>query len=149
MKKCIRLMALAFGPPALFMPTLATAQDVTVNVVSPATVFAKGAAVDASVHVACTSPPFASGAQANSANITLSLTERVGSGVTTGGSSPFGTNLITCDGSLQTFEVILTPFNGRRYAQGTAVAQVIALVVNPLCCAAESAQQIATIQLVK
>jgi hypothetical protein len=86
MKKCIRLMALAFGPPALFMPTLATAQDVTVNVVSPATGFAKGAAVDASVHVACTSPPFASGAQ-DSANITLSLTERVGSGVTTGGSS--------------------------------------------------------------
>jgi hypothetical protein len=43
MNKHIHFPALAFGAGLLLMPTLATAQNATVKVLSPATVVAKGA----------------------------------------------------------------------------------------------------------
>lgn len=147
MNSIFHLIALAFGMSVLLMPTLATAQAVaTVNVVSPATVIAKGAAVDVSVQVSCNG--FNSAFGSTGAGINVQLSERVGNGISSGNGGSFNPadNPITCDGSPQTFQVVVTSFNAR-FAKGTAVAQAFVSVQNT----GEfvNAQQTKQIQLVK
>jgi hypothetical protein len=61
MNKHIRLNpGAAFGMAMLSRPTLATAQSIpiTFDVLSPATVVAKGAGVDVTIQISCSSPRF-------------------------------------------------------------------------------------------
>jgi hypothetical protein len=124
-KNIIHPMALA---AVLLMPTLAAAQTATVNALS-GDIVAKGVGVDVSVQISCTgiSTPYA--------NPTItSLTERVGKSLTNGGGQNFF-EPITCDGSLQTFHVLVPVmvnvplgFTGIRFSPGSAVAVVNAQV---------------------
>jgi hypothetical protein len=105
----------------LLMPTLAAAQSVAVNALS-GDIVAKGVGVDVSVQVSCTgiSTPYA--------NPTItSLTERFGKSLTNGGGQTFF-EPITCDGSLQTFHVVVPAmvnvplgFTGIRFSPGSAL----------------------------
>jgi hypothetical protein len=125
MIKHMCLISVSFG--LLSMPTLATAQNATINALS-GDVVARGQGVDVSLQVTCNglSSPIVTG-------ITTTLTERVGNKVTTGTGStcPFGCP-ITC-GSPQTFEFLATLPNpptspGNRWGPGPAIAQTTAIV---------------------
>lgn len=139
MSKHIHLVGVSFGMAVLLMPTLAAAQNVTLNVLSPASVLAKGAGVDVSVHVACTN--FSSPPTQASVGV-CPLTERVGNKIT--GGCGFIGGPITCDGSLQTFDVIVT--SGIKFAKGQAIAQASASVCDTLTC--QFANQTKVIELV-
>jgi hypothetical protein len=127
MNKHIRLIpALAFSMAMLSMPPLATAQNATINVLSPATVVAKGAGVDVSVQISC-SPPFLSSAQASAF---VCLNQRVGNKIAFGCNNT-STDPTTCNGSPQTFEAIVIPGNGSgRYGVGPAIAQASGTVLD-------------------
>jgi hypothetical protein len=116
MTKHIRLIpALALGM-AVSMPTLATAALVTINVVDPAPLIAKGAGALVSVQVTC-DPSFGS---PSSVNGLLLLTERVGNKVAPGSGSIGDT--ITCDGTPQTFQV-LTTATSQRFRSGLVLRE--------------------------
>ena len=68
---------------------------------SPATIFARGAGVDVSVQVAC-EPPFLPSAEAF---VEASLSEILGRKINNGVSAI--SDLITCDGGFHTFEVVV------------------------------------------
>ena len=117
-KNIIHPMALA---AVLLMPTLAAAQTATVNALS-GDIVAKGVGVDVSLQISCTgiSTPYA--------NPTVtSLTERVGKNLTNGGGQTFF-EPITCDGTFQTFHVVVPAmvnvplgFTGTRFSHGSAL----------------------------
>jgi len=146
--RAARTLASVFVLAVLLTPTLAAAQDVAVNLVSPGTVIAKGAGVDLTVQVACKSPPFLPGPEANGLNVFSGLTERVGDKATSGEGASVS-QPITCNGLPQTFETVVTPFNGGRFGPGTALAVVSVSVFTPGFVFAESAQQMQQIKLAK
>jgi hypothetical protein len=76
---------------------------------SPATLVAKGAAVDVPVEVTC---------NASFADLRVEVTERVGKDVADG----VGYAEVACTGSHQTLLVRVTPFGGKAFTKGTAVA---------------------------
>ncbi|HEX8095595.1 hypothetical protein [Jatrophihabitans sp.] len=81
-----------------------------IAVQSPATLVARGAAVDVTSDVACTS--------GHSVYLDTSLKERVGSRIVSGS----GYIHLTCTGSLQRVVVRVIPGSGTPFARGTAVA---------------------------
>jgi hypothetical protein len=143
MNKPIQFMALVFGMAVVSMPTLARAQNVGVAVIGPGTLVAKGAGVDVSTQLTCASPPFS---LSSSGAVSVSLTERVGSKVTTGSGGLTSLVPITCNNSPQPFEFIVTSNNGR-YDKGEAIAQASAQVCSEFIC--QFQQQTILIQLVK
>jgi hypothetical protein len=141
MTKHIRFIpALALGM-VVSMPTLATAAIVTLNVVDPATLIAKGAGGLVSVQVTC-DPSFGSGSQVFGS---VNLTERVGNKVANGsGGFPFGPDptAITCDGKPQTFQIVTTSMS-LRFRSGLALAQASLFVSSPILAgSAQVTQQI-------
>ena len=143
MNKPIQFMAIVFGMAVVSMPTLAMAQNVAVTVISPGTLVAKGAGVDVSAQVTCASSAFSSSA---TAQVSVSLTERVGGKATSGRAGGETFLPITCNDSPQPFELIVTSNNGR-YAKGEAIAQDSAAICGEFIC--QFQQQTILIQLVK
>jgi hypothetical protein len=138
----IRLIpALALGMAVLSIPTLATAAT-TINVVDQAPLLAKGAGALVSVEVTC-DPSFGSGSHL-SANV--SLIQRVGSGITNG--SGFINATINCDGTSQTFQIVVTA-SGKPFRKGSAIAQASESVSDPSFNQFEFAQVTEEIQLVR
>ena len=142
MNKHIRLIpALALGVAVLSIPTLATAAT-TINVVDQAPLVAKGAGVLVSVEVTC-DPSFGPGSHlfANA-----SLVQRAGNSTTNG----FGgiNNDINCDGTPQTFQILVTA-SGNIFRKGPAIAQASETVCDPSFSFCEFAQVTEEIQLVR
>jgi hypothetical protein len=116
---------LAFGMGLLSIPVSATAQSAAMNVLSPATVIAKGAGVDVSVEVFCELPDLSS----RQVNISVFLAQRIGNGITTGNGSNQSLDQIRCDGGRHRFEILVTGLT--RYKAGSAVAQGSASFFSP------------------
>jgi hypothetical protein len=143
MNKHIRLIpALALGVAVLSIPTLATAAT-TINVVDQAPLVARGAGALVSVEVTC-DPSFGSGSHLF-ANV--SLVQRVGNS-TTNGSGFISDGPINCDGTPQTFQVLVTA-SGKIFRKGPAIAQASETVCDPSFFLCESAQVTEEIQLVR
>jgi hypothetical protein len=143
MNKHIRLIpALALGVSVLSIPTLATAAT-TINVVDQAPLVARGAGALVSVEVTC-DPSFGSGSRLF-ANV--SLVQRVGSSTTNG----FGSidDTINCDGTPQTFQILVAASGGKAFRKGSAIAQASETVCDPSFSFCESAQVTEEIQLVR
>jgi hypothetical protein len=94
--------AVAFFSGGLFL-------DVQVG--SPATLVARGAAVDVPLEVTCNAAP-------NTAFVQVVVTQRAGSGVAQGS----GSTAVGCTGSGQQVTVRVQAFGGKAFKQGTAVA---------------------------
>lgn len=92
--------AVAFFSPPLFLD---------VQVESPGTLIARGAAVDVPVEVTCTSPE---------AFVDVTLTQRVGNGLARG--SGFAT--VGCTGARQRILVTVTAFEGKAFRKQAAFA---------------------------
>src|SRR4029450_4448265 len=117
--------AVAFFSGGLFL-------DVQVG--SPATLVARGAAVDVPVEVSCNAP---------SAFVTVSVTQRAGSGVAQGtGSTSTG-----CTGSGQQILVRVQATNGgKTFKQGTALANAEVSGCRSNVCGSETGRQGVSIQ---
>lgn len=89
-----------FSPPLL----------VDIRVESPATLVAKGAAVEVPVEVIC--------AGANGASVSASLTQRAGSDIAVG----YGSTQIGCTNQWQSVTVLMTAQPGNAFKKGPAVA---------------------------
>jgi len=107
--------------------------DVTVQ--SPATLVARGAAVDVPVDVDCNS--------AQQVELSLTVTERVGSQTASG--STFVPE--SCSGGHQRFLIRVTAGSGKAFAKGTAVATASIFGCNNTTCGQDSNS--ATIQVRK
>jgi hypothetical protein len=92
--------AVAFFSPPLFLD---------VQVESPGTLIARGAAVDVSVEVTCTSPQ---------AFVDVALTQRAGSGVARG----FGSATVGCTGARQRIVVTVTAVDDKAFRKQAAFA---------------------------
>ena len=143
MNKHIRLIpALALGVSVLSIPTLATAAT-TINVVDQAPLVARGAGALVSVEVTC-DPSFGSGSHLF-ANV--SLVQRAGNS-TANGSGSINDVAINCDGTPQTFQILVTA-SGKVFKRGPAIAQASETVCDPSFSFCESAQVTEEIQLVR
>jgi hypothetical protein len=112
-------------------------------VVDQAPLVARGAGALVSVEVTC-DPSFGSGSHLF-ANV--SLLQRAGNSTVNG----FGgiNNDINCDGTPQTFQILVTEASGKIFRKGSAVAQVSETVCDPSFFFCESAQVTEEIQLVR
>jgi hypothetical protein len=81
-----------------------------VRIDSPAILIARGAALDVSLDVVCTS---------KTADLSVQVTERAGADVAQG----FGFKSINCEGDLQTVHVSVTAQGGKAFKRGTGFAQ--------------------------
>jgi hypothetical protein len=126
--------ALAAGPatPALGFVSGGLVLEVTIE--SPATLVARGAAVDVPVDVVCTS---------SQADLNVQVTERVGSDIASG----FGFTEVTCTGSSQTVIVNVTDFSAKAFKQGTALTEADLFGCLDGFCGQQSASQV--IKIVK
>jgi hypothetical protein len=143
MNKHIHLIpALALGMAVLSIPTLATAAT-TINVVDQAPLVARGAGALVSVEVTC-DPSFGSGSRLFAG---VSLVQRVGNSTANG----FGNidDTINCDGTPQTFQILVTASGGKAFRKGSAIAQASETVCDPSFSFCESAQVTEEIQLVR
>jgi hypothetical protein len=119
MNKHIRLIpALALGVAILSIPTLATAA-ITINVVDPASLVAKGAGALVSVEVTCDLAPNPS------VFVGVELIQRAGNRTTSGFGSTGRSIPITCDNTPQIVDVIVSSF-GRVFKNGPAIARAFA-----------------------
>ena len=134
-----RIPALALGMAVLSTPTLATAAT-TVNVVS-AELVAKGAGVLVSAEVTCTvgsnSHLFAD----------AFLIQRAGN-KTTQGSGFSSSDGLTCDGTPQSIQVLVTPFE-KIFRQGAAIVRFDATACDEFFNVCESGQDTQEVQLTK
>jgi hypothetical protein len=103
--------AALLGPAGPAVGQASQPVQVQIQVSSPATLVAKGAAADVSVTASC------SGSSVSSGQISVSLTERAGAVIASGGQS----STIDCTGTPATV-VLVVPANGRPYKKGTAIA---------------------------
>jgi hypothetical protein len=108
--------AVAFFSGGLFL-------DVQVG--SPATLVARGAAVDVPLEVTC---------NATFADVSVNVTQRSGSGVAQG----FGSTGVGCTGSGQQVVVRVQAFGGKPFKQGTAVASAEIFGCRPNICGNET-----------
>jgi hypothetical protein len=120
------------GSPALAFLSGGLHLDVTVQ--SPATLVARGAAIDVPVDVDC---------NANFADVQLGVTERVGSQIATGSSFVE----VACNGGHQRLLIRVTAGSGKAFKQGAAVATADIFGCNNTTCGSESSS--ATIQIRK
>ena len=118
--------AVAFSSGGLFLD---------VQVESPAPLVARGAAVDVPLEVTCNAT--------DSAFVTVSLTQRSGSGVASG----FGSTSVGCTGSGQQIIVRVLPSSaGKTFKQGTAVATAEIFGCNSNGCGSETDSATITIR---
>jgi len=109
-----------------------------VRVESPATLVARGAAVDVPLEVTCNAAP-------NTASVSVTVTQRSGSGVAQGS----GFAAVGCTGSGQQIRVrVQATSGGKTFKQGTAVAtaDIFGCASNFSICGNETDSQTITIQ---
>jgi hypothetical protein len=141
MNKQIRLIpALALGMAMLSIPTLATA-TITINVVDPASLVAKGAGALVSVEVTCDLTPN------SGVFVSVELIQRAGNRTTSGSGSTNNRIPITCDSTPQIVDVIVSSF-GRVFKNGPAIARAFADVCTEDFFQCESSAVTEEIQLV-
>jgi hypothetical protein len=105
-----------------------------VRVESPATLVARGAAVDVPLEVTC---------NAGQAYVSVTVTQRSGSGVAQGS----GSTTVGCTGSRQQILVrVLASGFGKTFKQGTAVASAEISGCTPSICGSETDSQTIAIQ---
>jgi hypothetical protein len=125
MNKHVRLItALMLGMATLAIPTLATAQTVTVDIVG-ATLLARGAAVRLTIEVTCTaiSPnPFVD-------ELCAGFGQRVGKDITGGGDCIFNEEPIECDGTPRVFDVSAVP-GDRPFKKGVGLGDAFVEICN-------------------
>jgi hypothetical protein len=128
----------AVGPSAPAVAFFSPPLLLEIQVVSPATLAAKGAGANVTLKIVC--------AGASTASVFVTLTERVGKTIASG----FGSAQVGCTNGTQTIlvEVIAQP--GKAYAKGSAIADgnisACSSGQNPVC---GSEQDIQTIKLVR
>jgi len=108
-----------------------------VQVESPASLVARGAAVDVPLEVTCNASP-------NSAFIQVTVTQRAGSGIAQG--TAFDN--VGCTGSGQQVRVRVQATGGKAFKQGTAVAsaEIFGCTPNFFTCGSETDSEIIQIQ---
>jgi hypothetical protein len=123
-----------FSPASQALAFLSCGLHLDVTAQSPATLVARGAAIDVPVDVDC---------NANFADVQLGVTERVGSQIATGS----GFVQVACTGGHQRLLIRVTAGSGKAFAKGTAVANASIFGCNNTTCGSESSS--ATIQIRK
>jgi hypothetical protein len=118
--------AVAFSSGGLFLD---------VQVESPAHLVSRGAAVDVPLEVTC---------NAGVADVSVSLTQKSGSGVAQG----FGSTSVGCTGSGQQLTVRVTASGGKTFKQGTAVAsaELFGCTANFSTCGSETDSEVVQLQ---
>jgi hypothetical protein len=124
-----------FSPASPALAFLSGGLHLDVTVQSPATLVARGAAIDVPVDVDCNAT--------QNAFVNVGVTERVGSQTATGS----GSVQVACNGGHQLFLIRVTAGSGKAFAKGTAVANANIFGCNNTTCASESSS--ATIQIRK
>ena len=114
-----------FSPPLLL----------EIHVDSPATLVAKGAGADVLVQIEC--------AGARTAQVDVSLTERVGSAIASGS----GSTQVGCTNQNQTVLVHVTAFSNKAFKRGTAIADGFIFACTPNFSVCGSEQDHRTIEL--
>lgn len=105
-----------------------------VQVESPATLVARGAAVDVPLEITCNAT--------GSATVYVQVTQRSGSGIAEG----FGYTSVGCTGSGQRVVVRVSAFSGgKSFKQGTAVADAEVFGCRPNICGSETDTEVITI----
>jgi hypothetical protein len=99
-----------------------------VQVESPASLVARGAAVDVPLKVTC---------NATAASVSVTVTEKSGSGVAQG----FGSTSVGCTGSSERITVRVTASGGKAFKQGPAVASAEIFGCNASTCGTETDSQ--------
>ena len=107
------ILALAFSMAMLSIPSVATANAVTIDVVG-GTLIAKSAGATVSINVTCNLP----NANGNHLTVNMTLTQRSGTGV-----GSFSTDQLTCDGNPQLLEGIVAVQNPGKFKKGPAIVQ--------------------------
>lgn len=116
--------AVAFSSGGLFLD---------VQVESPAHLVSRGAAVDVPLEVTC---------NAGVADVSVSVTQKSGSGVAQG----FGSTSVGCTGSGQQITVRVTASGGKTFKQGTAVASAEVFGCNNVTCGSETDSEVIEIR---
>jgi hypothetical protein len=119
------LAAVVPTPPAVafFSPPLL----LDVRVLSPATLIAKGAAVSVPVEVTCAGGQFA--------EVSVSVSQRVGSGTATG----FASDDVPCTGQRETTSVTVLPDSGSNaFRKGTGFARAVIFGCTERFCGSET-----------
>jgi hypothetical protein len=105
-----------------------------VQVESPATLVARGAAVDVPLEITCNAT--------GSVTVYVQVTQRSGSGIAEG----FGYTSVGCTGSGQRVVVRVSAFSGgKSFKQGTAVADAEVFGCRPTICGSETDTEVITI----
>jgi hypothetical protein len=105
-----------------------------VQVQSPASLVARGAAVDVALEVTCNATP--------SADVFVTVTQKSGSGVAQG----FGSTSVGCTGSGQRIIVRVRASGAKAFKTGTAVADAEIFGCRPNVCGSETDSEVITIQ---
>jgi hypothetical protein len=124
-----------FSPASPALGFLSGGLHLDVTAQSPATLVARGAAIDVPVDVDCNA--------SQNAFVSVGVTERVGSLTATGS----GSVQVACNGGHQRFLIRVTASSGKAFAKGTAVANASIFGCNNTTCGNESSS--ATIQIQK
>jgi hypothetical protein len=122
-----------FSPASSALGFLSGGLHLDVTVQSPATLVARGAAIDVPVDVDCNAT--------QNTFVNVGVTERVGSLTATGS----GSVQAACNGGHQRFLIRVTAGSGKAFAKGTAVANANIFGCNNTTCGSESSS--ATIQI--
>ena len=126
------LALLAPASPALAFDSNGLHLDISVQ--SPATLVARGVAVDVPVEVECNS---------GDASVDIHVTERVGSRIITG----YSYQRVACTGAPQLVMMRVETSSGRPFAKGTALATANIFACNSTTCGSETSS--VTIKIVK
>jgi hypothetical protein len=122
-----------FSPASPALGFLSGGLHLDVTVQSPATLVARGAAIDVPVDVDCNAT--------QNTFVNVGVTERVGSQTATGS----GSVQAACNGGHQRLLIRVTAASGKAFAKGTAVANANIFGCNNTTCGSESSS--ATIQI--
>ena len=106
-----------------------------VQVESPASLVARGAAVDVPLEVTCNARP-------GTTDLFVSVSQKAGSGVAQG----FGSTSVGCTGSGQQITVRVQASGGKTFKQGTAVANAEVFGCNNVTCGSETDSQVIQLQ---
>jgi hypothetical protein len=126
--------ALVAGPAAPALGFVSGGLVLKVSIESPATLVARGAAVNVPVKVACTS---------SHAFLDLQVTERVGSSIASG----FAFTDVACTGRSQTVIMTVTDFSAKAFKKGSALARADLFGCLGKTCGQQSASRV--IQIAK
>ena len=124
-----------FSPASPALGFLSGGLHLDVTVQSPATLVARGAAIDVPVDVDCNAT--------QNVAVNVGVTERVGSQTATGS----GSAQVACNGGHQRLLIRVTAASGKAFAKGTAVANASIFGCSSTTCGSESSSS--TIQIQK